>query len=104
MRSLEDFSVMLVCFTKKEEKEHSVKVTLVHSGGRMQQKWWLRLKVTCEVVEGKEEVAGNEKGFVGERERVEVVEGKRKEVRGGEEEAKTAAVMEREGEDGVAEI
>ena len=73
MRSLEDFWVMLVCFTKKEEEEHSVKVTLVHSVGRVQQKWWLRLKVTCEVVEGKDEMASNEKGFLGEGERVEAV-------------------------------
>ena len=56
------------------------------------------------VVEGKEEMAGNEKGFIVEGEGMEVVEGDREETRGGEEEAKAAMVVEREGEDGVAEI
>lgn len=60
--------------------------------------------MTCQVVEGKKEVAGDEKGLFGEGERVEVLESEREETRGGEEGAKAAAVVERDGEDRVAEI
>lgn len=50
--------------------------------------------MTREVVEGREEVFGNEEGFVREGERVEVVEGEGEQGRRGKQGGKAVVVME----------
>lgn len=49
-------------------------------------------------------MTGDEEGFVWEGERMEVVDGERKEGRGGEDSGEAAPVDVSEGEDGVGEI
>ena len=78
-------------FTEQEEEERCVDIAVSDEGGGRRWSWgWL--EVACEVVEGGEEVAGDEEDLVGEGERVEVVEGEEEERRRGEDGGEAAEV------------
>lgn len=93
--------VILVGFAKEEEEQDRVEVALIDGGGRVGGR---RVEVFSEVVEGGEEVASNEEGFVGEGDGVEVLEGSEEKRGGGEDGGEAAVVVEGDGEEGAGEI
>lgn len=86
----------MVGFTEEKEEQDRVEIAVVGGGGRL---WWQRMEVAGEVVEGREEVAGDEEGFFMEGEGMEVLEGEGEKGGGGEEGGETAVVVEGTGED-----
>lgn len=90
--SFEGLRVVLAELAEEEEEQDGVKVTQFEGSAGV----WRRdggLEEAGEVMEGGEEVAGDEEGFMGERDGVEVVEGVGEDSWGGEKRGEAEVVV-----------